>query len=76
MEKVRRVIHTTVRNAGTMAPYGIKYGPGGRSSNSGITATMFGAYGFLGRYVANELGIIFYIFLILIFFNSYIIING
>jgi len=27
----------------------------GRSSNSGITATVFGAYGFIGRYVVNRL---------------------
>lgn len=38
------------------APYGVKYGPGGRSSNSGITATVFGGTGFVGRYVLNELG--------------------
>eukprot|EP01032_Pedospumella_encystans_P010139 gene10139-11877_t len=38
------------------APFGIKSGPGGRSSNSGITATVFGAYGFVGRYFVDELG--------------------
>jgi hypothetical protein len=36
--------------------YGPKYGPGGRASNSGMTVTVFGAYGFLGRYVVTELG--------------------
>ena len=34
----------------------VKFGPGGRSSNSGITATVFGSYGFVGRYFLNELG--------------------
>lgn len=34
----------------------IKYGPGGRSSVSGISATVFGCTGFLGRYVVNRLG--------------------
>lgn len=37
-------------------PYDNQFGPGGRSSNSGITATVFGAYGFVGRYLVNELG--------------------
>ena len=32
------------------------FGPGGRTSVSGITATVFGAYGFVGRYFLNELG--------------------
>ncbi|KAG8470400.1 hypothetical protein KFE25_008821 [Diacronema lutheri] len=27
----------------------------GRSSNSGVTATVFGAYGFIGRYIVNRL---------------------
>ena len=34
----------------------LKSGPGGRSSVSGITATIFGCSGFLGRYVANAIG--------------------
>ena len=41
---------------GTVTPYDTKYGLGGRHSNSGITATVFGAYGFMGRYFVNELG--------------------
>ena len=53
---------------GTVTPYDTKYGLGGRSSNSGITATVFGAYGFMGRYFVNELGmlIIVIIYMILI----------
>jgi hypothetical protein len=34
----------------------VKAGPGGRSSVSGVTATIFGCSGFLARYVANALG--------------------
>jgi NADH dehydrogenase (ubiquinone) 1 alpha subcomplex subunit 9 len=33
-----------------------KQGPGGRSSVSGLTATVFGATGFVGRYLVNALG--------------------
>jgi len=36
--------------------YGNKYGAGGRSSNSGLTVTVFGSTGFLGRYLLTELG--------------------
>jgi len=43
-------------NYGSMQTFGSKYGPPGRSANSGITATVFGAYGFIGRYFLFELG--------------------
>jgi len=39
----------------TLINKGVKRGPGGRSSISGITATVFGCTGFLGRYIVNAL---------------------
>ncbi|KAL3154426.1 hypothetical protein ABBQ32_013898 [Trebouxia sp. C0010 RCD-2024] len=39
----------------TLLNKGLKVGPGGRSSVSGITATVFGATGFLARYIINTL---------------------
>lgn len=54
----RRVVHIQSRGAKTfLEPFKDgAFGPGGRASNSGITATVFGAYGFTGRYLLNELG--------------------
>lgn len=42
----------------TLSPLPIEapQGPGGRSSVSGITATVFGSYGFVGRYFMDQLG--------------------
>lgn len=31
-------------------------GPGGRASSTGLTVTVFGAYGSVGRYFLDELG--------------------
>ena len=39
----------------TLTNNGKQAGPGGRSSVSGITATVFGGYGFLGSYVVNRI---------------------
>eukprot|EP00803_Ostreobium_quekettii_P001733 evm.model.scf_924.6 EVM.evm.TU.scf_924.6 scf_924:37851-40740(-) len=44
----RKIGSLAVRNTG------LKKGPGGRSSISGVTATVFGSTGFLGRYVVNS----------------------
>jgi len=44
------------RSINTTSPYRENYGPIGRSSNSGITATVFGCNGFLGSYMMSELG--------------------
>jgi NADH dehydrogenase (ubiquinone) 1 alpha subcomplex subunit 9 len=34
----------------------LRYGRGGRSSNSGLTVAVFGNTGFIGRYLLEELG--------------------
>jgi hypothetical protein len=52
------VIKKVSKPAINFQPFNNQYGPIGRSANSGITATVFGAYGFLGRYLMNELGIV------------------
>ena len=41
-------------------PFGPATGTPGRCANSGITATVFGGYGFVGRYFLSELGIILF----------------
>ena len=39
------------------SPFGHpSYGKGGRQSNAGITAAVFGSSGFVGRYLMGELG--------------------
>ena len=41
----------------------LKFGPSNRHANSGMTATVFGAYGASGRYITNELGMIILIYI-------------
>ncbi|XP_071955648.1 NADH dehydrogenase [ubiquinone] 1 alpha subcomplex subunit 9, mitochondrial-like [Antedon mediterranea] len=44
------------RNAGTYNPSVVPRGRGGRSSFSGMSVAVFGASGFVGRYLVNRLG--------------------
>lgn len=45
------------RSLSGISPFGnFSFGPKGRSANSGITATVFGGYGAIGRYLVEELG--------------------
>ena len=53
--RVSNVIKRGMKTLNT-SPFNTRYGPPGRAANSGITATVFGAYGFVGRYYMDELG--------------------
>ena len=54
--KSRAIFRVIKRDLNNAPPFGMSYGPGGRSSNSGLTATVFGATGFVGKYFVDELG--------------------
>jgi dTDP-4-dehydrorhamnose reductase len=51
----RRVLSTHIARDGSRVSSQFDAGPGGYSSNKGITATVFGATGFVGRYVVDKL---------------------
>ena len=77
-QKQIRVIYSRSVSSINLAPYGHSFGPVGRSANSGITATVFGAYGFIGRYIMEELGklylmkYIFYLSIICLLLSTFI----
>lgn len=74
-QKQIRVINSRSVSSINLAPYGHSFGPVGRSANSGITATVFGAYGFIGRYIMEELGKLYlfkYISIIFLLFSTFI----
>ena len=56
--KLPSVSKTVLASSRYAKPFGERFGPGGRHSVSGIKATVFGAYGFIGKYICNQLGII------------------
>lgn len=63
-------INKTILRASPFAePFRKRFGPGGRHSVSGINASVFGGYGFLGKYVCNELGNFLLLFSYLYYYN-------
>ena len=51
-DRTSRSLHTS----SISQPFGPASGTPGRCGNSDITATVFGGYGFVGRYFLSELG--------------------